>query len=200
MSGSPAVIGITGGIGSGKSTVCKVFEVLGARTYYADDRAKWLMVNDSSLIAGIKKLFGEEAYKNGNLDRTHIAKMAFENAALLQSLNELVHPAVAKDVNKWIESNQDAKILLKEAALLFETGSYKELDQNVLVTAEEEVRIQRVLARDSHRTEEDVKNIIAKQMSDSEKMKLADFVIENDGSQSLIKQVMQIHQSIVTKD
>ena len=197
MTNKPLIVGVTGGIGSGKTTVCKVFETLGAKTYYADDRAKWLMENDNELIQNIKTLFGEKAYNAGRLDRKHIASMAFKDDSLLEQLNGLVHPAVSRDVEKWISENQDGELLLKEAALLFETGSFKALDKNILVTASEDVRIQRVTSRDNHRSEEDVKNIIANQMKDDEKKPLADFVIENDGRQSVIKQVMNIYDELV---
>ncbi|WP_424962419.1 dephospho-CoA kinase [Ekhidna sp.] len=197
MSNKPHIVGITGGIGSGKTTVCKIFETMGARTYYADDRAKWLMENDDQLIKNIKALFGEEAYREDKLDRKHIASMAFKDDSLLEQLNGLVHPAVSHDVVKWIDENQDARLLLKEAALLFETGSYKALDKNILVTAPEDIRILRVVSRDSHRSEQDVKNIIENQMKDEEKRPLADFVIENDGNQSVIKQVMNIYEELI---
>lgn len=191
------MVGITGGIGSGKTTVCKIFETLGAGTYYADDRAKWLMENDAPLIKEVKQLFGEEAYTDGKLDRKHIAGVAFRDEGLLEKLNAVVHPAVGRDFEGWVNENLEARLLLKEAALIFETGSYKLLDQTILVTAPEDVRIKRVVTRDTHRTEKDVKDIIAKQMSDKEKAGLADFVIENDGKKSLIKQVMTVYQQLV---
>lgn len=190
-------MGITGGIGSGKTTVCRVFETLGAITYYADDRAKWLMENDSQLINGVKDLFGEGAYHNGKLDRKHIAGQAFKDSSLLEKLNGIVHPAVARDIEGWVSKNQSAKLLLKEAALLFETGSYKSLNKTILVTAPEEVRIDRVAKRDAHRTKEDVRDIITKQMKDEEKIPLADFIIENDGTKSVIKQVMEIYNQLI---
>lgn len=197
MQSKSEIIGVTGGIGSGKTTVCKIFEVLGATTYYADDRARWLMENDSELVLQIKNLFGERAFSNEKLDRKFIASQVFNNESQLKKLNGLVHPAVAKDVAQWAIRNQNANLLLKEAALLFETGSYKNLKKNILVTAPEEVRIERVTTRDSHRSAQDVKDIIRKQMDDREKISLADFVIENDGKKSLIMQVMKIYESLV---
>ncbi|SNS92860.1 dephospho-CoA kinase [Ekhidna lutea] len=197
MAIKPPFIGITGGIGSGKSIVCKIFETLGATTYYADDRAKWLMENDDSLIYEIKELFGEEAYSESRLDRKFIAQKAFKDKNILDKLNSLVHPAVARDVEKWRKEHSGAKLLLKEAALLFETGSYKSLEKTVLVTAPEDIRVERVIARDTHRSKEDVQNIIEKQMSDHEKIQLADFVIINDGQQSLIKQVTELYKELV---
>ncbi|WP_370090313.1 dephospho-CoA kinase [Ekhidna sp.] len=197
MKNKPPIVGITGGIGSGKTTICKVFETLGAITYYSDDRAKWLMENDSKLIIGVKELFGEKAYQNDKLDRKHIASQAFKDSSILEKLNNIVHPAVARDVEEWASKNQNAKLLLKEAALLFETGSYKSLYKTILVTAQEEVRIERVTKRDAHRTNEDVRDIIQKQMKDEEKIPLADFIIENDGTKSVIKQVMDVYNHLI---
>ncbi|WP_420317484.1 dephospho-CoA kinase [Ekhidna sp.] len=197
MPGKQLFIGITGGIGSGKTTVCKIFEVLGAKTYYADERAKALMESDQELISEIKSMFGDEAYSDGKLDRKYIAKRAFNDQSLLERLNNLVHPAVGRDVSVWKKQQSDSPFLLKEAALLFETGSYKLLDKNILITAPEDLRIKRVIKRDSHRTESDIKAIIQKQMSDDDKIPLADFVIDNGEDSSLIKQVMKVHQSII---
>ncbi|WP_462254280.1 dephospho-CoA kinase [Ekhidna sp.] len=197
MENKPPIIGVTGGIGSGKSTVCKILESLGAITYYADDRAKWLMVNNQKLVDGVKNLFGSEAYTDTGLDRKFIAQKAFKDDTLLNKLNQLVHPVVADDLKNWIQTNQKSPLLLKEAALLFETGSYKSLDRTILVTAPEEIRIERVVKRDAHRSREDVKSIIAKQMSDEEKSSLADYVVVNDAKSSLIQQVMKLYSRLV---
>lgn len=197
MSGNPKLIGVTGGIGSGKSTVCKIFETLGHKVYYADDRAKWLMENDPTLTAEIKKLFGEVAYKNGRLDRKFIADQVFKNQQLLSELNAKVHPTVGLDLSQWVKNNQEEKILFDEAALLFEIGSYKKMDANILVTATESIRIARVVARDTHRTPDSVKDIIEKQMSDDEKAPLADYIIKNDGTQSVIGQVMELYPRLL---
>ena len=196
MQSKPLIVGVTGGIGSGKSTVCKVFEILGAKTYYADDRAKWLMENDPKLKSEIKGLFGESVYLDGRLDRAYIAKQVFKNDGLLKELNDLVHPAVALDVEAWVRDNKDTELLLKEAALLFETGSYKSLNKNILVTAPKETRLSRVISRDVHRTEDDIRAIMKKQLSDEEKRPLADFEIINDGRKSIIKEVLSIHKEL----
>jgi dephospho-CoA kinase len=196
MKNKPTIVGVTGGIGSGKSTICKIFEILGCKTYYADDRAKWLMQNDLQLVSGVKSLFGDQAYHGDKLNRKVIAEKAFKDQTLLQKLNMLVHPAVKMDFEKWVTENKSDKILLKEAALLFETGSYKELDKIILVTASEGIRIDRVVKRDPQRTEEEVKDIIGKQMTDKEKEPLADFIIRNDGTHSVIEQVMTIHPKL----
>ncbi|MEM7296750.1 MAG: dephospho-CoA kinase [Bacteroidota bacterium] len=197
MLNSPLLVGITGGIGSGKSTVCKIFEVLGHKVYYADDRAKWLMENDLQLINEIKLLFGSEAYKDGHLNRKWIAEKVFKSQDLLSQLNAKVHPAVGEDLKNWAEQNNTEKILFDEAALLFEVGSYKKMDKNILVMAPEEIRIDRVVRRDPHRSPKSVKDIIDKQMSDEEKTPLADFVIKNDGSDSLIRQAMAVYSDLI---
>lgn len=197
MKTKPNIVGVTGGIGSGKSTVCKIFESLGAITYYADDRARWLMTRDINLIESIKGLFGDQVYVDGQLDRKHIASIAFKDQSVLDRLNQVVHPAVAKDVENWTKENTHAPLLLKEAALLFETGSYQALDKTILVTAPHKVRVERVVKRDTHRSVEDVEAIISKQMSDEDKIPLADYVIENDSEKSMIGQVMDIFPLLV---
>lgn len=192
-------LGITGGIGSGKTTVCKIFETLNIPIYYADDRAKWLMVKSPSLQTGIIQLFGDKAYAaDGSLNRAHIGGIAFKDPAKLQKLNALVHPAVFVDGENWQQEQLALGVpyTLKEAALIYETGSYKMLDKVIVVTAPEEIRIQRVMKRDKL-TAEEVKERIARQMPESEKVEKADYVIQNDGQHSLIKQVLQIHQAIL---
>ncbi|MEM9337133.1 MAG: dephospho-CoA kinase [Bacteroidota bacterium] len=192
----PYLVGVTGGIGSGKSTLCKVYEILGSKCYYADDRAKQLMENNQDLITKITVLFGAEAYVDGRLNRKEIGRQVFRNQALLEQLNQLVHPAVKDDFRLWVEENRNVDVLLKEAALLFETGSYKELDRTILVTADREVRMQRVLHRDSHRSKEDVIGIMDKQLPDTQKSVLADYIVSNDGSNSLIKQALDIYKKL----
>ncbi len=186
-------VGITGGIGSGKSTVCRIFESLGIPIYDADKRAKLLMTQDKNLITNIKLLFGEAAYlKDGSLNRTHISSIAFKNSSKLSSLNALVHPAVAFDGENWFNSLKNVPYGIKEAALLVESGSHQQLDKLIVVTAPLELRIQRVMLRDNV-AREAVEARIAKQMSEAEKITLADFVVVNDGKKMLIPQVMKIH-------
>ncbi len=191
-------LGITGGIGSGKTTVCKIFETLGIPIYYADDRAKYLMSHDPTLIAGIIDLFGPEAYLEPHLlNRTHIAQVAFNDKDKLAQLNALVHPAVGRDGLEWQAAQHDVPYTLKEAALLYESGSYRSLDKIIVVTAPLELRIERVMARDGAKREE-IEARISKQMPEAEKVNLADFVIYNDGVQALIPQVMSIHRLLST--
>lgn len=190
-------IGITGGIGSGKTTVCKIFMQLGIEVYFADDRAKWLMNNHPDLKKEIISLFGEESYLNGELKRSHISKIAFTDTEKLKKLNESVHPRVFDDYKKWsLEMKEKGhKYILKEAALLFESGSYKELDYIICVVADEEIRIKRVMERDGISRDE-VLQRINKQMKQEEKMKLSKFIIQNNGEESLIEQVIKIDKEL----
>ncbi len=187
--------GITGGIGSGKTTVCKIFEILGIPVYYADDKAKYLMVNDKDLVKNIISVFGEKSYlKNGELNRKYIADIAFKNKRKLEELNKAVHPAVKRDFENWV-NEQEAPYIIKEAALLFETGSYKDLDFNILVTAPLDIRIKRVMMRDNI-DKESVLARVNNQMPEEDKMKLADFVIYNDERHSLIQQVLDLNKKL----
>ena len=191
-------IGITGGIGSGKTTVCKMFEILGIPVYYADARAKALMTKDPALVAQIKNLLGKKVYqKDGSLDRKRIAKIIFNDREKLVQLNALVHPAVAIDGENWHKSQTNAPYTLKEAALLVESGSYKSMDYLISVWAPKELRIERVQIRDNASREE-VEARIDKQMPEMEKLKIADLVIINDEKTSLIEQVVRIHKYLST--
>ena len=193
-------VGITGGIGSGKTTVCKIFETLGIPVYYADDRAKALMVEDEKLIAAIKNIFGEEAYlPDESLDRKHIADIAFHNPLKLKELNAIVHPAVLEDGNRWHAQQKDAPYTIKEAALIFESDSYKNLDKIITVFAPQNVRLERVILRGGNLSKEDIEARMAKQLPEEEKMKRANFIIYNDGEQALIPQVMKIHQLLCSE-
>lgn len=189
-------IGITGGIGSGKTTACQIFAALGIPVYYADDRAKWLMQNDPKLVAALKAAFGEKTYTSqGILDRAYLAELVFNNQEQLNILNSIVHPAVREDGIQWDEQHQDTPYTLREAALLYESGIYQLLDQIITVTAPEALRIQRVMERDGLGAEQ-VKARIDKQWPEEKKVALADFVIHNDGQHSLIRQVYKIHQQL----
>jgi dephospho-CoA kinase len=195
-------VGITGGIGSGKSTVCRIFATLGVPIYDADSRAKWLQTNDMQLKSQIVQHFGKAAYlPDGSLNRTYLAKQVFNQAEKLKLLNSLVHPCVAQDSAQWLAAQQAAgkPYAIKEAALMIEAGSYKQLDCLIVVTAPEEVRILRVLQRDPQRSREEAAAIISKQMPESEKIKLADYIIVNDGEHMLIPQVMQLHKELMRR-
>lgn len=188
-------IGLTGGIGSGKTTVAKIFDVLGIPVLYADDVAKELMNNDESLKDDIKKHFGEEAYKNNLLDRKYLANAVFQNTEKLNLLNSLVHPVTMAHAINWMKE-QKAPYAIKEAAILFESNSHVGLDYVIGVTAPEELKIKRIRQRDNN-TEAEVRQRIDRQMNDVEKMKRCDFVIHNDESQLITKQVLAIHEKLL---
>ena len=190
-------VGITGGIGSGKTTVCRIFELLGIPVYYADDRAKWLMKHDPKLIKGIQNLLGTAAYfDDGELNRPYIASIIFNDKAKLEQMNALVHPAVWMDGEEWNKKHNDAPYTLKEAALLYETGGYQLMDQMITVFANKKVRLKRVMSRDNASRQE-VLARMDKQMPNLEKAKRADFVIKNDGKHLIIRQVLAVHQELL---
>ena len=188
-------VGITGGIGSGKSIVCRLFQLLGVPVYDSDYRAKWIMANDLSLRADLLTTYGPQTFsETGQLDRAYLARVAFSDPAQLTLLNSLVHPHVGRDFETWAVAQQQAghAYLLKEAALLFESGAYRQLDRIITVFAPQAVRQARVLRRDPHRTAEDILAIVGKQMSEEEKMHRADYVVYNDDQQLLIPQVLAL--------
>lgn len=191
-------IGITGGIGSGKTTVCRIFKQLGIPVFYADTVAKEIMVTDPVLREGIINTFGSGSYElSGKLNNKHIAQIVFNNKVELEKLNALVHPAVFRAFESWQQTiPADVPYNLKEAALLFESGSYKMCDYSILVTAPKTVKIQRVMERDGV-TSEQVEARMDKQLSDIEKNKMADFLITNDESQSVILQVLELHHQFI---
>jgi dephospho-CoA kinase len=197
MSNKALKVGITGGIGSGKTTVCRIFETLGIPIYYADDRAKALMTEDADLVKAVKNLFGDAAYlSDGALNRALISEIAFSNPLKLNELNALVHPAVRLDGERWHNAQVGVPYTLKEAALHFESGGYKLMDKMICVVAPKEVRIERVLLRGGL-TRADIEARMSKQLPDEEKINKSDFVIYNDGHQGLIQQVMAIHKSLI---
>ena len=188
-------VGITGGIGSGKTTICRIFETLGIPVFYADTVAKEIMVNDAILIQGVKDTFGKESYLPGDiLNNKHIAGIVFNDAEELAKLNALVHPAVFRAFDSWaIQLPEKVPYILKEAALLFESGSYKMCDKNILVTAPLELKLDRVMKRDGV-TADQVKARMDKQFTDEKKIQMADYLINNNETDSLINQVMGLHQ------
>lgn len=195
----PKRIGITGGIGSGKSTVCQIFKILGVPVYSADDQAKWLMANNPSLKSQISETFGKDSYlPDGSLNRAYLAEMVFSDPEKVKKINALVHPAVGTDFESWAK-NQTAPYVLKEAALLFESGSAKDLDKIINVSSPLKIRLARVLMRDPHRDEAQVNKIIDQQLPDEKKNEMADFVIKNTDTKLLIPQVLQIHSKLIEK-
>ncbi|RZL15232.1 MAG: dephospho-CoA kinase [Pedobacter sp.] len=188
-------IGITGGIGSGKTTICKVFELIGIPVFYADEAAKQLMVKDRLLIEGIKSAFGKESYfEDATLNRKHISSIVFNDEQALSMLNSLVHPAVFRAFDEWlIDAGTNAPYVMKEAALLFESNSYKMCDETILVVSPEPLRLRRVMDRDNA-TEEEIRARMDKQFTDEQKQGLADHMIFNDNKCSVIEQVMGLHK------
>jgi len=191
----PLQIGLTGGIGSGKSTVAKVFELLHVPVYYADDRSRFILQNNSLVKEKLREYWGEIIFDSaGNIDTKALAEIVFKNEAELQKLNALLHPLVADDYNKWL-SLQNCAFVIKEAAILVESGSFKSCDKIIVVSVPEALAIERVKSRDNV-SEEQVKARMSKQMSNDEKIKYADFVIVNDGIKMLIPQILEIHKQL----
>lgn len=190
-------VGITGGIGSGKTTVCKVFELLGVPVFYADSVAKSIMYTDNELREQIIRVFGKDSYfVNGDLNRAYISSIVFKDETELQKLNGLVHPAVFRAFDLWVSEQVNAPYVMKEAALLFESGSYKMCDQTILILAPEAIRIARVTERDKI-SAEDVKLRMKKQWPDAEKQKLADHILRNDESHLLIPEIINLHRQFI---
>jgi dephospho-CoA kinase len=188
-------IGLTGGIGSGKSTVAKVFEILNVPVYYADAASKRLYHTDAALMRSLKEHFGEEIYENNQLNRSRLAQLVFNNPDQLNLLNSLVHPLTIRDAEEWIKQ-QTAPYIIKEAALLFESGSVRSLDYVIGVQAPQPLRIQRVMDRDGS-THDEVLARIHRQMDEDIKMKLCDFLILNDELHAVIPQVLALHQTFL---
>jgi dephospho-CoA kinase len=187
-------IGLTGGIGTGKTTVGKIFAVLDVPVYSADDRAKWLMSKDAVVRESLIKEFGGEVFSDNGLNRPFLAEIVFSNPKKLKALNSIVHPAVGNDFEQWC-ANQNSSYVLKEAAILFEAGLNNSLDQVICVSADLETRISRVIGRDGA-TKGQVLARINNQMDLSEIEKSSDFVIKNNPGDSLIPQVMEIHNKL----
>ncbi|NGM62272.1 dephospho-CoA kinase [Sphingobacterium sp. SGG-5] len=189
-------VGITGGIGTGKSFVSKVFKTLGVPFYDADVEAKLVMTKNEEVRQALVHSFGPDTYfDDGQVNRGYLSGIVFNDPEKLTLLNSIVHPAVIQASVDW-SNKQTAPYILKEAALLYESGSYKNLDYTILVTAPEELRIQRVMQRDGAERE-DVLRRMARQMPEEEKLQYADFLIHNDGVLPLLPQVLAIHNNLI---
>ena len=188
-------VGLTGGIGSGKSTAAQIFEVLCIPVYYADVEAKRLMNEDEQLKKEIVKVFGEQAYSNNSLDRKYISSIVFSDPSKLELLNAIVHPATKKDSEKWMLS-QTTPYAIHEAALIFEAKVNDRLDYVIGVSSPEELRIQRAMKRDNV-TQEEVMKRMKQQLDEKIKMSKCDFVLINDEQQLLIPQVLELHQKLI---
>lgn len=187
-------VAITGGIGSGKSTICKLFEQLGVNVYYADNAAKALMISDPHLIADIKKEFGAEAYNKGQLNRAYLANIVFKDKKALKKLNAIVHPAVERDFALWVDK-QEGEYVMQEMAILFENGAQHRFDLVVTVAAPTDMRIERVMQRDGV-SKEQVLDRMRNQWPDEDKIKLSDYVIENSDLECARMRVTEIDTAI----
>lgn len=192
-------VGITGGIGAGKSVVTKLFKLLGVPVYDSDSRAKWVMRHNEALKAELIEAYGTQAYtETGELDRAYIASIVFNNPEQLQQLNKLVHPHVRQDFSEWQKQHADKPYILKEAALMYESEAWQQMDRIITVFAPLDVRIKRLVIRDTHRTEADIRAIISKQLSEEEKIARADYLIMNDDQKMVIPQVLALHQELLS--
>jgi dephospho-CoA kinase len=192
-------IGITGGIGVGKTVVSRVFTLLGVPVYDSDARAKWVMHHDQGLRQELIAAYGPETFTEaGELSRSYLADVVFNNPERLEQLNALVHPHVGDDFARWAASYATKKsYVLKEAALMYETEAWKQMDQIITVYAPMHVRIKRLLQRDQQRTEADIRAIISKQLSEEERTSRADHIIYNDDQQMVIPQVLELHEQLI---
>ena len=191
-------VGITGGIGSGKTTVCKIFSLLGVPVYNADSAAKDIINSDKQLVSELKKAFGKKIYnKRNKVIKNLFAEIIFGNKGNLQRANSLIHPAVRKDFASWLKKNSSAPYVIKEAAILFESGAHSGLDYVITVTAPEKLRIKRVMIRDG-KDEKHVKSIMQNQMSEKKKKSNSDFIIVNDDNELVIPQVVKLHKQFLS--
>ena len=188
-------VGLTGGIGSGKTTVARIFQVLGVPVYDADKASKKLMNEDAQMKRDLIIAFGEETYKDGILDRKYLAERVFNNPEKLALLNSIVHPKTIRHASEWMKK-QEAPYIIKEAALIFESGSDKDLDYVIGVYSPLELRISRTMARDSV-SRAQVLSRIENQMDEDQKMALCDFIIQNDPEHSILEQVLELHHQLL---
>ncbi len=184
-------VGLTGGIGSGKSIISRVFGILGAPVFNADFEAKMLMESEPGVREKIRLEFGQDIYTSGRLDRKRLASLVFGNQDLLAKLNGIVHPAVGELFRKWVKSKEGVPYIIKEAAILFESGGYRELDHVVLVSAPPGLRISRVMERDGV-DRESVEQRMANQWPDERKRELADTILVNDGNNPVLQTLLKL--------
>ena len=193
----PYIVGLTGGIGSGKTTVANFFKELGVPIYIADDEAQKLMLESSLLKSELISLFGPKVYENGQLNKLLISESIFKDKTTLKAINNIVHPVVAIHFNKWL-GLQESPYVIKEAAIFFENGSYKSLDAIITVVAPEECKIRRIMQRDI-KSKKQIKAIMNNQWSDKKKIKMSDFVIENTNLKQTKLLVKEIHERLLKK-
>ena len=188
-------IGLTGGLGSGKSTVAHIFEVLGVPVFYADAASKSLMDDNETVKAAVMQAFGDKVYPAGKLDRKYLAEIVFKDEQKLALLNSIVHPATLKHADQWM-TKQTVPYVIKEAALIFESGSHQSLDYVIGVKAPLPLRLQRAMKRDNISRDEAMSRV-NRQISEEIKMRLCDFIIANDEQQMVIPQVLELHKKFL---
>jgi len=188
-------LGVTGGIGSGKTTVCRVFNVLGVPVFSADAEARDVMDIDTGIMLRINTITGKNLYENGNLDRTELARLIFNNDRILEKVNALVHPAVLSRFREW-EKKQEAPYVIMEAAILFESGAFKTVDRILTVVAPMEERVNRVIHR-SNLTREQVMERMRNQMDDNQRIERSNYVINNSENDMIIPEILRIHKDIM---
>ena len=192
------LVGITGGIGSGKTTVSNIFSHLGFKVYNSDERAKYLMQTNDKIIRKITELLGESAYSKGILKKAIISQAIFNNKSLIEKINSIVHPKTIKDFNSWVSENKDS-ILIKESALIYQSGSYKDLDEIILVEARDEIRMERVLKRDKHREKDEILKIIKSQKLKNKEDFNPNYILENNGDDLILPKVIEIIEKLKSK-
>ena len=195
----PKLIGITGGIGAGKSTVSSICKHLGFKVYNSDQRAKEIVSEDSTIKKKLISFFGNNIYKNGVLDRKFLSDKIFNDKSSLEQINSIIHPAVKKDFNSWVINNSNEKILFKESALILESGAYKELDKIILIVSDKNLRVSRVLNRDQNRSKKEIESIIDKQIDEVDAIKYADIVIDNNHKKMLLPSVIKEIEKLIVE-
>jgi len=199
LNNSKKIVGVTGGIGSGKTFVCKILSTMGYPVFYSDSVAKNLIVNNIEVKRQIISFLGDESYlKSGELNRTYLAQQIFSDKNKLESINKIVHPAVKKAFNEWIEK-QGSSLVFYESAILFETESYKDFDKVILVIASKETKIKRILKRDNS-TIQDIEKRMVNQWSDDQKIPLSDYIITNNEDSMLIEQINEVIENLKSKN
>lgn len=191
------IIGITGGIGSGKSTVCKVFESLGIPVFNADEEAKNIYIIEPQALQQVKEAFGKTVFTKDELDKTKLAQIVFSDKVQLQKLNNIIHPLVRKRFGEW-QAAQNAPYVIREAAILIESGAHKDCDHIILVSASEDTRIQRVIKRNGL-SEEEVRKRIANQWTDDQRRPYCDFEIRNESDELVLTEIHNIHEQLLAK-
>ncbi len=196
----PIQVGVTGGIGAGKSVVCQIFECLSVPVYAADQRANWLSDHDPAIRQEVLAMLGPDSYTSGGTyNRKYVASRVFSEPVLLQQLNQIIHPKVFADSERWLQKQAHQPYVIREAALMNKAGDKNSLDYVIVVDAPLDLRVERTKLRDPHRSEAEIRAIIARQIADEERLKLADFVVENDQENALIPQILKLHRYFLEK-